>query len=189
MITLKTTPRICHFCANLKWYKPNENGADVYCVYDDCTEKPADWANRYQNSACRYFAEPTEDAIWKAWCKAKRASHPDYITDGLKRLIDAVSDVAPEDAEDEPAPPTAQDMDILTLDLTVRSYNCLARSGHVRTIADLMALTPEQFMRLRNFGRGSQREVVTKMHEHGFIDWADRMAHYTKNELYGRPQT
>ncbi|MFM7014073.1 MAG: DNA-directed RNA polymerase subunit alpha C-terminal domain-containing protein, partial [Actinomycetota bacterium] len=48
------------------------------------------------------------------------------------------------------------------LDLTVRSYNCLKREG-INTVSELIALTEEQLMNIRNFGSKSVDEVRDKL--------------------------
>jgi len=52
------------------------------------------------------------------------------------------------------------------LDLSVRSYNCLKRAG-INTIGELTQKTEEEMMRVRNLGRKSLKEVVTKLRELG----------------------
>ena len=48
------------------------------------------------------------------------------------------------------------------LDLTVRSYNCLKREG-INTVSELIALTEDQLMNIRNFGSKSVDEVRDKL--------------------------
>jgi DNA-directed RNA polymerase subunit alpha len=48
------------------------------------------------------------------------------------------------------------------LDLTVRSYNCLKREG-INTVAELIALSEDQLMNIRNFGSKSVDEVRDKL--------------------------
>lgn len=52
------------------------------------------------------------------------------------------------------------------MDLSVRSYNCLKRAG-INTVGELTQKTEEEMMRVRNLGRKSLKEVVTKLHELG----------------------
>lgn len=52
------------------------------------------------------------------------------------------------------------------LDLSVRSYNCLKRAG-INTVGELSQKTEEEMMRVRNLGRKSLKEVVTKLREIG----------------------
>jgi len=52
------------------------------------------------------------------------------------------------------------------LDLTVRSYNCLKREG-INTVSELIALSEDQLMNIRNFGSKSVDEVRDKLAELG----------------------
>src|SRR5690606_10240790 len=52
------------------------------------------------------------------------------------------------------------------LDLSVRSYNCLKRAG-INTVGELSQKTEEEMMRVRNLGRKSLKEVVSKLREIG----------------------
>lgn len=52
------------------------------------------------------------------------------------------------------------------LDLTVRSYNCLKREG-INNVSELIALSEDQLMNIRNFGSKSVDEVRDKLAEMG----------------------
>ena len=54
------------------------------------------------------------------------------------------------------------DMTIEELDLSVRSYNCLKRAG-INTVYELTQKTEEDMMKVRNLGKKSLEEVVTKL--------------------------
>ena len=58
------------------------------------------------------------------------------------------------------------DISIDELELSVRSYNCLKRAG-INTVAELIAKTPEDMMKVRNLGRKSLDEVLAKLKELG----------------------
>ena len=64
------------------------------------------------------------------------------------------------------AAPAYADEPIEKLDLTVRSLNCLKREG-VHTIADLLNLSLEDLMDIRNFGEKSVIEVKDKIESMG----------------------
>ena len=69
----------------------------------------------------------------------------------------------------EPAqagPAKSLDMNIDELELSVRSYNCLKRAG-INTVAELCDKTPEDMMKVRNLGRKSLEEVLSKLKELG----------------------
>jgi DNA-directed RNA polymerase subunit alpha len=52
------------------------------------------------------------------------------------------------------------------LDLSVRSYNCLKRAG-ISTVDELVKMTEEEMMKVRNLGRKSLEEVQQKLEELG----------------------
>ena len=54
------------------------------------------------------------------------------------------------------------DMTIEDLDLSVRSFNCLKRAG-INTVRDLVAMTEEELIKVRNLGRKSLEEVKQKL--------------------------
>ena len=58
----------------------------------------------------------------------------------------------------------ALEMNIDELELSVRSYNCLKRAG-INTVEELCDRTPEEMMKVRNLGRKSLEEVLTKLKE------------------------
>ena len=60
----------------------------------------------------------------------------------------------------------ALDMSIDELELSVRSYNCLKRAG-INTVEELTNKTPDDMMKVRNLGRKSLDEVLTKLKELG----------------------
>ena len=58
------------------------------------------------------------------------------------------------------------EMNIDELELSVRSYNCLKRAG-IDTVEELCNRTSEDMMKVRNLGRKSLEEVLTKLKELG----------------------
>ncbi|MBQ4260093.1 MAG: DNA-directed RNA polymerase subunit alpha [Lachnospiraceae bacterium] len=58
------------------------------------------------------------------------------------------------------------EMSIDELELSVRSYNCLKRAG-INTVEELCNKTPEDMMKVRNLGRKSLEEVLSKLKELG----------------------
>lgn len=59
------------------------------------------------------------------------------------------------------------EMTIEELDLSVRSFNCLKRAG-INTVEDLISKTEDEMMKVRNLGRKSLEEVVSKLASLGF---------------------
>lgn len=58
-------------------------------------------------------------------------------------------------------------MTIEELDLSVRSFNCLKRAG-INTVEDLINRTEEDMMKVRNLGRKSLEEVISKLAALGY---------------------
>lgn len=58
------------------------------------------------------------------------------------------------------------ELSIEELDLSVRSYNCLNRSG-LNSVCELIEKIPEEMMKVRNLGRKSLEEVEAKLIEIG----------------------
>ena len=59
------------------------------------------------------------------------------------------------------------EMTIEELDLSVRSYNCLKRAG-IHTTQELAMKTEEEMMKVRNLGKKSLEEVMSKLEALGF---------------------
>ncbi|MFH1453248.1 MAG: DNA-directed RNA polymerase subunit alpha [Armatimonadota bacterium] len=55
-----------------------------------------------------------------------------------------------------------------SLNLSIRSYNCLKRSG-IKTVGELFQLKEEDFMKMKNFGLKSLEEIREKYKEHGLM--------------------
>ena len=61
---------------------------------------------------------------------------------------------------------SVSDISIDNLELSVRSFNCLKRAG-IDTLGDLSEYTLEKLLKVRNLGRKSMEEVITKAKEYG----------------------
>lgn len=57
---------------------------------------------------------------------------------------------------------TVLSMTIEELDFSVRSFNCLKRAG-INTVADLIGKSEDDMMKVRNLGRKSLEEVISKL--------------------------
>ena len=55
------------------------------------------------------------------------------------------------------------DTTIDKLDMSVRSFNCLAGAG-IQTVRELVCLTTEDLMKIRNMGKKSIIEIQDKLH-------------------------
>ena len=69
-------------------------------------------------------------------------------------------------AEEENSKDKLLEMNIDELELSVRSYNCLKRAG-INTVEELCNRTSEDMMKVRNLGRKSLEEVLSKLKELG----------------------
>lgn len=91
------------------------------------------------------------------------------LSDHLKSFIelsDKSSKIQVIAAEEENSKDKVMEMNIDELELSVRSYNCLKRAG-INTVEELCNRTPEDMMKVRNLGRKSLEEVVSKLEELG----------------------
>ncbi len=55
---------------------------------------------------------------------------------------------------------------VAELDLSVRASNCL-EAEHIDTIGDLVAMSPDELMNIKNFGRTSLKEIQARLAEIG----------------------
>lgn len=63
-------------------------------------------------------------------------------------------------------PPNEWDVPVETLNLSVRSFNCLKRAG-ISKISELLDLSEDEIMKMRNFGRKSLDEIKQVLAERG----------------------
>src|SRR5205085_9133327 len=63
-------------------------------------------------------------------------------------------------------PSRLQDMPIEVLDLSSRTYNCLKRS-QITTVGQLLQMSEDELLGLRNFGQKSLVELHEKLARHG----------------------
>ena len=64
------------------------------------------------------------------------------------------------------APPNEWDIPVETLNLSVRSFNCLKRAG-ISKVSELLDLTEDEIMKMRNFGKKSLDEIKQVLTERG----------------------
>lgn len=64
------------------------------------------------------------------------------------------------------------EMTIEELDLSVRSFNCLKRAG-INTVEDLISKSEDEMMKVRNLGKKSLEEVISKLKSLGFVLTSD----------------
>jgi len=63
-------------------------------------------------------------------------------------------------------PPNEWDVPVETLNLSVRSFNCLKRAG-ISKVSELLDLTEDEIMKMRNFGKKSLDEIKQVLSERG----------------------
>jgi DNA-directed RNA polymerase subunit alpha len=72
-------------------------------------------------------------------------------------------------AEEKPpaAPPESEwDVPVETLNLSVRSFNCLKRAG-ISKVSELLDMTEDEIIKMRNFGKKSLDEIKQVLEERG----------------------
>ncbi len=82
-------------------------------------------------------------------------------------LSDEVSSTEIMEKKEDTGKEKVLEMTIEELDLSVRAFNCLKRAG-VNTVSDLINKSPEEMMKVRNLGKKSLEEVISKLQSLGF---------------------
>jgi DNA-directed RNA polymerase subunit alpha len=91
-------------------------------------------------------------------------------------LVAGVEEEAPEEeAEEEGIPARFYEILIEDLDLNVRVYNCLKRTGitSVGEVLEKLAKGEEEMMSIRNFGPKSLTELMQRLAERGLL-WTEK---------------
>ena len=68
------------------------------------------------------------------------------------------------DSDDSTSKNSTHDIVIEDLDFSVRTYYCLKRAG-INTIGDLVAKSEDEMMKVRNLGKKSLEEVISKLED------------------------
>ena len=89
----------------------------------------------------------------------------DYLTSIVEVSDEVINTEYIKEQEKEPVNEKLE-MSIDKLDLTVRLYNSLKRSG-IYTVAEIVSKSEEDIMRLRSLGRKSFKELKDKLEENG----------------------
>lgn len=74
--------------------------------------------------------------------------------------------IVEEEAVEEVKDTGIPDLKIEYLDLSVRSYNCLKKSG-IDTLKALSKVTVKDLLGIKNLGKGSLNEIINKLREYG----------------------
>ena len=81
-------------------------------------------------------------------------------------------------------PPRIYDMPIEELDLTVRAYNCLKRSG-ITKVGQILSMSEEDLLAVRNFGEKSLNELKDSLRERGLLPNAAQLEQFNEGNLNG----
>jgi DNA-directed RNA polymerase subunit alpha len=83
-----------------------------------------------------------------------------------------------------PIPPRIFDMPIEELDLTVRAYNCLKRSG-ITKVGQILTMSEEDLLAVRNFGEKSLNELKDSLKERGLLPTTAQLERFNESNLNG----
>lgn len=110
---------------------------------------------------------------------------PDTLVDGSDN--DGYIDVAgprPDGKPVLPIPPRIYDMPIEELDLTVRAYNCLKRSG-ITKVGQILTMSEEDLLAVRNFGEKSLNELKVSLKDRGLLPTTAQLERFNESTLNG----
>ncbi|HDK27754.1 MAG TPA: DNA-directed RNA polymerase subunit alpha [Candidatus Atribacteria bacterium] len=82
--------------------------------------------------------------------------------------IESTEEFIPEEGKEKSEKDKILNKTIEELDFSVRSYNCLKKSG-INTLRDLINYSPEEVMKIKNLGKKSLNEINEKLNKFGFI--------------------
>lgn len=112
-----------------------------------------------------------KDTIDKAFEIDAERARLERENEELKQRLEALGEKIERDAKQEEN--RLKSTDIAYMDLSVRSYNCLKRAG-INTLDDLSQMNYEKLTKVRNLGRKSLGEVISKAKEFGIeIPWEE----------------
>ena len=105
-----------------------------------------------------------------------------YIDNKLARITENYEARLSENYEARLSENKPSDLEIIpieSMDLSVRSYNCLKRAC-IRTIGDLIKIEPKELASVRNLGKKSYDEIIDKLEKYGlnpqkFIDYKNEV--------------
>ncbi len=84
----------------------------------------------------------------------------------LTQQLSLFLDFNTEDKAVAPPPTSEWDVPVETLNLSVRSFNCLKRAG-ISKVSELLDMTEDEIIKMRNFGKKSLDEIKQVLEERG----------------------
>jgi DNA-directed RNA polymerase subunit alpha len=84
----------------------------------------------------------------------------------LQEQLDLFVNFTQEEKPPTAAPASEWDIPVETLNLSVRSFNCLKRAG-ISKVSELLDMTEEEIIKMRNFGKKSLDEIKAVLEERG----------------------
>lgn len=120
---------------------------------------------RVEDSFSQEQARPLSDTVWSIYELTKelvdlRAREAKIIS-ALRTLVDELDSTGRDVQEFK----SIEDLGLLT-----RTYNAIHRHG-IRTTFDVLNFPQEKWHNLRNFGKSSAKDLETRMHEAGYLDF------------------
>jgi DNA-directed RNA polymerase subunit alpha len=84
----------------------------------------------------------------------------------LQEQLDLFVNFTQEEKPPATAPASEWDIPVETLNLSVRSFNCLKRAG-ISKVSELLDMTEDEIIKMRNFGKKSLDEIKQVLEERG----------------------
>jgi DNA-directed RNA polymerase subunit alpha len=84
----------------------------------------------------------------------------------LQEQLDLFVNLNNEEKPPSTAPASEWDIPVETLNLSVRSFNCLKRAG-ISKVSELLDMTEDEIIKMRNFGKKSLDEIKQVLEERG----------------------
>ncbi len=84
----------------------------------------------------------------------------------LQEQLDLFTSFNTEEKAPAPAPASEWDIPVESLNLSVRSFNCLKRAG-ISKVSELLDMTEDEIIKMRNFGKKSLDEIKQVLDERG----------------------
>lgn len=94
------------------------------------------------------------------------------------------TDTKPGDKPVIPIAARVYEMPIEELDLTVRAYNCLKRSG-ITKVGQILTMSEEDLLAVRNFGEKSLNELKDSLKERGLLPTPAQLERFNESNLDG----